>query len=78
MTAWNLGGRAPSELGVYLLIRPLGQGGMGSVYLAKHRKLGKELAIKILPARRFRNQIFAARFQREIRAAGESEHPANV
>ncbi|MEM7558837.1 MAG: serine/threonine-protein kinase, partial [Planctomycetota bacterium] len=70
--------RAPSELGVYQLIRPLGQGGMGSVYLAKHRKLGKELAIKILPARRFRNQVFAARFQREIRAAGELEHPSIV
>ena len=70
--------RTPSELGVYQLLRPLGHGGMGAVYLARHRKLGKELAIKILPARRFRNQVFAARFQREIRAAGELEHPAIV
>ncbi|MEM7476379.1 MAG: protein kinase [Planctomycetota bacterium] len=68
----------PTQLGIYDLLRPLGHGGMGSVYLAKHRKLGKEVAIKVLPARRFSNPVFAARFQREIQAAGGLEHPAIV
>lgn len=66
------------DIGMYELLRPLGCGGMGSVYLARHRKLNKEVAIKLLPARSFRKEFFAARFEREIRAAGELEHPAVV
>ena len=66
------------DIGMYELLRPLGCGGMGSVYLARHRKLNKQVAIKLLPARSFRKEFFAARFEREIRAAGEMEHPAIV
>lgn len=67
-----------TEIGAYELVRPLGRGGMGAVYLARHRQLGKQVAIKLLPARAFRGDHFAARFQREIRAAGELEHVAIV
>lgn len=67
-----------TDIGAYELIRPLGTGGMGTVYLAKHRKLAKEVAIKLLPARTFRNDHFAARFQREIRVAGGLDHPSIV
>ncbi len=67
-----------SQVGPYDLIRPLGHGGMGSVYLARHRQLGKQVAIKLLPAQPFRNDHYAARFQREIRAAGQLNHSAIV
>lgn len=67
-----------TELGPYQLLRPLGHGGMGSVYLARHRKLQKLVAVKLLPARPFRDDCYAARFQREILAAGQLSHPAIV
>lgn len=67
-----------TEIGAYELVRPLGRGGMGAVYLARHRQLGKQVAIKLLPVRAFRGDHFAARFQREIRAAGELVHVAIV
>lgn len=66
------------EVAGYELLRPLGRGGMGTVYVAKHRKLGKEVAIKLLPAEAFRDPHFASRFQREMRAAGGLEHPSIV
>ncbi len=67
-----------TEIGAYELVRTLGRGGMGAVYLARHRQLGKQVAIKLLPARSFRDDHFALRFQREIRAAGGLDHPAIV
>lgn len=67
-----------TEFGAYELVRPLGRGGMGAVYLARHRQLGKQVAIKLLPVRAHRDDHFVARFQREIRAAGELEHVAIV
>ncbi|MEM8733142.1 MAG: protein kinase, partial [Planctomycetota bacterium] len=66
------------NIGAYELLRPIGRGGMGAVYLARHKQLGKEVAIKLLPARSLHHQHFAARFQREIRAAGGLQHPAIV
>lgn len=68
----------PKQLGPYDLLHQLGSGGMGAVYLAMHRQLRKTVAIKLLPARAFRNEHYAARFQREIRAAGQLQHPAVV
>lgn len=66
------------EVAGYELLRPLGRGGMGTVYVAKHNKLGKEVAIKLLPNEAFRDPSFADRFQREIRAAGGLEHTSIV
>jgi serine/threonine protein kinase len=76
----SIGGWQPptSCIGPYELLEPLGHGGMGSVYLARHQQLGKQVAIKLLPLRPFRNDHYAARFQREIRAAGRLNHPAIV
>jgi serine/threonine protein kinase len=39
-----------SRLGPYEIVAPLGAGGMGEVYRAKDNKLGREIAIKVLPA----------------------------
>lgn len=58
----------------YELIRPLGEGGYGSVYLVKDRRLGRELALKVLdgvaadPAQ-------AERFRREARVTSQLQHP---
>jgi len=64
-----------SRLGPYELLSPLGAGGMGEVYRAKDLKLGREVAIKILP------EVFAsdpdrlARFQREAQVLASLNHP---
>ncbi|MEL6107447.1 MAG: serine/threonine-protein kinase [Planctomycetota bacterium] len=71
----------PSELetvGSYELLRPIGSGGMGAVYLAKHRELGKTVAIKLVPTRLGQNDQRSERFLREMRAAGKLSHPAIV
>ncbi len=54
-------------IGAYELIRLLGRGGMGTVYLARHRKLDKQVAIKVLPAIWAKRPDIVARFQREKR-----------
>lgn len=66
------------ELGAYELIEPLGRGGMGSVYLALHQALGKQVAIKVLPRGMLTNSDAIARFQRETLAAGRLDHSAIV
>src|SRR5690606_13492072 len=53
----------------------LGEGGMGAVYKARHTKLDKIVAIKVLPAERMKDKGAVARFEREMRAVGKLEHP---
>jgi anti-sigma factor RsiW len=74
-SAWQ---PASKELGVYELLRPLGRGGMGAVYLAKHRQLHKQVAIKLLPVMSAEDSDVRARFQREIRVVGKLNHPSIV
>ena len=62
-------------LGIYELMTKLGEGGMGAVYKARHTKLDKIVAIKVLPADRMKDQGAVARFEREMRAVGKLEHP---
>ncbi|WP_419581387.1 protein kinase domain-containing protein [Stieleria magnilauensis] len=70
---------APGKrIGPYELLRPIGRGGMGTVYLARHRDLGKQVAIKVLPAAPTGNDQRLERFLREIRAAGSLEHASIV
>ena len=69
-------GRAKSlMLGNYLLLDKLGAGGMGVVYKARHRRLDRVVAIKMLPAELNRNSRAVARFEREVRAAARLRHP---
>lgn len=72
------GGLAERMIGPYQLIRSLGHGGMGSVYLARHCQLEKLVAIKVLPSRWLSSDVHLSRFQREIRAAGGLNHPSIV
>ena len=62
-------------LGKYLIERKLGQGGMGTVYLAKHTDLKKMIALKVLPRDKAKNPILVRRFKAEAQAAAQLEHP---
>jgi len=59
----------------YEVIEELGRGGMAIVYRAQERKLGREVAIKVLPPTRVADEGFVERFQREARTAAQLEHP---
>src|SRR5215207_9333195 len=59
----------------YRLERPLGQGGMGAVYLATHLGTERYVALKLITPQFMRNEEFVARFKREARAAGRLRHP---
>jgi eukaryotic-like serine/threonine-protein kinase len=56
-----------TRLGHYEVVAPLGAGGMGEVYRASDSQLGRDVALKILPAALLRDPERIARFQREAR-----------
>ncbi len=64
-----------ARLGPYVVIAPLGKGGMGEVYRAKDTRLGREVALKILPERSGRNPEALARFEREAQVLAALSHP---
>jgi serine/threonine protein kinase len=64
-----------TSLGPYEVLSPLGAGGMGEVYRARHRRLGREVAIKILPGDLASDPDRRYRFEREARAASALNHP---
>jgi serine/threonine protein kinase len=59
----------------YELLDELGSGGMGTVFRARHAKLGKLFAVKVLSPKLPRDDRTVSRFLREMRAAGKIEHP---
>ncbi len=59
----------------YRVDRSIGEGGMGSVYRAKHIAMGHLVAIKVLHKELVRDEEFALRFQREAQAASAIKHP---
>jgi Tol biopolymer transport system component len=64
-----------SRLGPYEILAPLGAGGMGEVYRAKDPRLGREVAIKVLPASFSQDADRLRRFEQEAKAAGVLNHP---
>jgi hypothetical protein len=62
-------------LGAYEIQAPLGAGGMGEVYRARDLKLGREVAVKVLPAAFAMDNERLRRFETEARAAGSLNHP---
>ncbi|TWT66432.1 protein kinase domain-containing protein [Allorhodopirellula solitaria] len=65
----------PVHIGEYEIVRSLGSGGMGSVYLAEHTKLGRQVAIKVLATHRLADPRMQQRFESEMRAVGRLSHP---
>lgn len=65
-------------LGRYRLLRRLGAGGMGSVYLAQHELIDRRVALKVLHAALARRPDARKRFLREARAASKVHHPGVV
>jgi len=59
----------------YEVLRELGRGGMGQVYEAKDMRLGRNVAIKVLPDRALQDPLAIERFQREARTASALNHP---
>jgi TolB-like protein/Tfp pilus assembly protein PilF len=64
-----------ARLGVYEILGPLGAGGMGEVYRARDTRLGREIAIKVLPAEVASSPERLARLEREARTVAGLNHP---
>ena len=64
-----------ARLGPYEIVAPLGSGGMGEVYRARDPRLGRDVAIKVLPAAFSADPERLSRFEQEARAAAALNHP---
>ncbi|MDP9361931.1 MAG: serine/threonine protein kinase, partial [Acidobacteriota bacterium] len=64
-----------SRLGPYEIVAPVGAGGMGEVYRAKDTRLGRDVAVKVLPSQWASSVQFRERFEREARAISGLNHP---
>jgi Tol biopolymer transport system component len=69
---------AGQRLGPYEIVAPLAVGGMGEVYRARDSRLGRDVAVKILPAALSGDEERLLRFEQEARAAGALNHPSVV
>ncbi|OGD21657.1 MAG: hypothetical protein A2W03_17120 [Candidatus Aminicenantes bacterium RBG_16_63_16] len=64
-----------TRLGPYEILAPLGAGGMGEVYRARDAKLGRNVAVKVLPAELAKDPEALSRLEREARAVAQLSHP---
>jgi hypothetical protein len=64
-------------LGNYVILDMIGEGGMGQVFKACHRRMNRLVALKMLPAERVRSELDVERFRREVEVVARLEH-ANI
>jgi len=64
-----------ARVGTFEILAPLGAGGMGEVYRARDTRLGRDVAIKVMPAERLSDPNRRARFVQEAKAASALNHP---
>src|SRR5690349_19622279 len=64
-----------TRLGPYEIVSPLGAGGMGEVYRARDTRLGRDVAVKVLPTSFSADKDRLQRFEQEACAAGALNHP---
>ena len=69
------GQRGGFVLGNYIVLDKIGQGGMGTVFKARHRRMNRLVALKVLPAAMSSIPEAITRFQREVEAAARLSHP---
>jgi serine/threonine-protein kinase len=62
-------------LGSYILLARIGEGGMGEVFKARHRRLGRIVALKVIRQKRLDNPAAVQRFEREMKAVCQVAHP---
>jgi len=66
---------AGTKLGPYEIVAPIGAGGMGEVYRARDTRLGRDVAVKVLPEHLSSNPEIRARFEREAKTVSSLNHP---
>src|SRR5690349_18776465 len=64
-----------TKLGPYEILAPLGAGGMGEVYRARDTRLGRDVALKILPVEMSADAARKQRFEREAKTISSLNHP---
>ncbi len=69
------GNSPPLVLGNYVLLDRIGAGGMGQVFKARHRRMEREVALKILPSAATDSPELVQRFHREVKAVAKLSHP---
>ncbi len=79
VTDWQakklLAGKRQFVMGNYKLLDLLGRGGMGTVYLAEHVGLRRQVALKVMSRRYLKNPVATSRFVSEIRLVADLDHP---
>ena len=62
-------------LGKYVIQDKIGEGGMGEVFVAEHRRMKRPVVVKVLPPSLTESEYYLRRFQREVEAAAQLHHP---
>lgn len=69
------GNAAELRLGSYVILERLGEGGMGAVFKARHVKMSRMVALKVIRKEKLTSAAAVQRFQREVKAAAHLNHP---